>query len=1224
MVHDSDLFPAEAAKPVITAVSGRYNGIFLKGISANNDYTAKVQWNGTPGTVEFYANNTLKATVPGTAGGAAATFDMGQDFPGRFSAYANKVRVIARNSEGGVSAPFEKRVSIIPLPEATAALTPWFSVQSTDNEVHLAVDFDFPEPPIKQTIDLPVLGKFGAEVAANASFDYTVTDGDWEAALGVGAKGAQGKRGRRPLIPGITRSPKIKLYIGNKEISGRIEGLATGTATVANGITFDDVSLNVGAGTKLELGRVGVPQMLPGLSGMISKIPGLKGFVDTLSAIIYLDLAANGAGVFALDPRFKFDHLEMGGDFGLEAAYEPKLPMCEMRLYVGGKPGFTFQIPGEFIKELRCRVYAGAEFKAWLITLGPFEYVFVNVRIPEQGGQTAMTKTLAYRVAVSEGTAQKPIDRSYLKDGAPRFVVYEPLSLKTTMAAGGKAAGEMSRLEAFRAMRPGTSKQTLSIQGVTQQPVLLQADLPLIENVFPYSEPALADRGSELMLLYVSDNGASGELQFTDINWLRFDGTDWTEPAPIVSDTRAESSPKVAFDGNGDAVAMWERVKDPDFNTVDIEAMAAQMEIVWSHWDHLSGNWNTPVPITDNNCLDHNPILCGPMTDGSVLAVWTQNQANLLMGDANNPSSVLWTKWDPNSHNWSTPQTLVTALPYRLSESFAGAGSKAVYAWTRDMNGDVNTPDDQELFICQWDGTNWSSPSQLTNDAMADRNVRVAVSGSSDAYMVWQRVNNLVMDRNLRGTPSIVVRENSQTVAFMDYAMTVGPAGNLVLLWQEQSKEGVDAFYSVYDPASERWSKDNRIFADAPLERSFAPVWDDVGNLTVAYNRVDIQMTNKRVELEGGEIVDINNVPTPGRVDLGIFKRAIVKDLAIKQGDFTIEGTTYLPGDPIRLSANVSNTGDTSEENITVAFYDGNPGSGGIEIGRQVVGGWLDGATSGTAEITWPVTAPAGLHTIYAMVDPNGHISEVNEDNNLAFVNIGGTDLVPTLLSAKAQQGGSARIIVEVQNIGAPAAQQTTLALRRIDQNEPAISTVAVPALSPGRMAQVSLDLPEGTLSPGSVAFTITADDSNEVNDVDRGNNRITFSIYYPQAGDLDLDGYVGILDLATFISHWLETGCSDPNWCGQTDFNRSGSVDFVDFAILAEKWLWGFKTNWETGDFDNNGLINWADLKVFVAHWLEEGCTYPAWCEGADLNSSGKVEFSDFAVLARRWLEGE
>jgi len=231
---------------------------------------------------------------------------------------------------------------------------------------------------------------------------------------------------------------------------------------------------------------------------------------------------------------------------------------------------------------------------------------------------------------------------------------------------------------------------------------------------------------------------------------------------------------------------------------------------------------------------------------------------------------------------------------------------------------------------------------------------------------------------------------------------------------------------------------------------------------------------------------------------------------------------------------------------------------------------------------------------------------------------------VPTLLSAKAQQGGSARIIVEVQNIGAPAAQQTTLALRRIDQNEPAISTVAVPALSPGRMAQVSLDLPEGTLSPGSVAFTITADDSNEVNDVDRGNNRITFSIYYPQAGDLDLDGYVGILDLATFISHWLETGCSDPNWCGQTDFNRSGSVDFVDFAILAEKWLWGFKTNWETGDFDNNGLINWADLKVFVAHWLEEGCTYPAWCEGADLNSSGKVEFSDFAVLARRWLEGE
>src|SRR5207248_977431 len=145
----------------------------------------------------------------------------------------------------------------------------------------------------------------------NASFDYTVTDGDWEAALGVGAEGAQGKRGRRPSIPGLTRYPKMKLYIGNKQISGMIEASARGTGTFQSGITVDEVFGRGEIEARLELGRLGLPDLLgPGLSSAVAKVPGLGDLTKSISVIIYVIPEMDGAITFATKPAFNLDTLE--------------------------------------------------------------------------------------------------------------------------------------------------------------------------------------------------------------------------------------------------------------------------------------------------------------------------------------------------------------------------------------------------------------------------------------------------------------------------------------------------------------------------------------------------------------------------------------------------------------------------------------------------------------------------------------------------------------------------------------------------------------------------------------------------------------------------------------------------------------------------------------------------------------------------------------------------
>jgi hypothetical protein len=54
----------------------------------------------------------------------------------------------------------------------------------------------------------------------------------------------------------------------------------------------------------------------------------------------------------------------------------------------------------------------------------------------------------------------------------------------------------------------------------------------------------------------------------------------------------------------------------------------------------------------------------------------------------------------------------------------------------------------------------------------------------------------------------------------------------------------------------------------------------------------------------------------------------------------------------------------------------------------------------------------------------------------------------------------------------------------------------------------------------------------------------------------LEADCIADFNDLEIVASHWLESGCEYPSWCGGADLNVSRVVDLVDFALWAERWL--------------------------------------------------------------------
>ena len=138
---------------------------------------------------------------------------------------------------------------------------------------------------------------------------------------------------------------------------------------------------------------------------------------------------------------------------------------------------------------------------------------------------------------------------------------------------------------------------------------------------------------------------------------------------------------------------------------------------------------------------------------------------------------------------------------------------------------------------------------------------------------------------------------------------------------------------------------------------------------------------------------------------------------------------------------------------------------------------------------------PATNHVLYAQLDPANAIAEFDEANNTQSLKIGGVDLAVSLLSYGAMTNGSLRVTAQVQNLGAPSATNSTLAIRRYGDTNAPLATASIPLLEPGRLAQVALDLPAGTQPEGEQIYTIRADDTGATSDVDTNNNVNSFAV---------------------------------------------------------------------------------------------------------------------------------
>jgi hypothetical protein len=150
--------------------------------------------------------------------------------------------------------------------------------------------------------------------------------------------------------------------------------------------------------------------------------------------------------------------------------------------------------------------------------------------------------------------------------------------------------------------------------------------------------------------------------------------------------------------------------------------------------------------------------------------------------------------------------------------------------------------------------------------------------------------------------------------------------------------------------------------------------------------------------------------------------------------------------------------------------------------------------------------------------------------------------------------------------------------------------------------------------------------------------------------GTTDVGGFVGFNEEAVIKTSFWDTQTSGQSeMCGRQELgigcdNNNGKTtdrmqtastfleagwDFHDESANGVEDIWSicdgrdypqFAWQFLIGDFDGDIRVDFMDFALFAERWLESDNRF-FWCHGTDLTNDGKVDFDDLRVFAGNWL---
>ena len=1055
IAHNVARFTTGSCRPEVE-VDPKFGDYFLSGLSVDNVYRAEVDWNGSAyelppevpyGKVVFDLNGN-RVEENGLEWGAEHSYNMGGDFMTSLAGGGNALRVKAVTNGGYESLEQTLQPMVFPVPGwITRFAMSGFEVDLQASTVKYGRQVEYPDPHFEARYGVPSWVPYLG--GANMGIIETYAAVGAEACSdGSGTVGLSGNTGAQ-----LTE---------DKKVMGNIFG--QGDVRLGPGYGLDLTEATFGLGIRGEISEeMGVADLVPALRAaedwwLVGRLVKWFNQRATVEAAIGPEVSI----------RTKFrdvnDELRFRSGTGtglIDMSLTLTLRVIDSlkaSLTGGGTPRVVVQVPESgpwgYLKEIAIRLYAKAAITVWR-----FEEEWergVTCSLPEGGCEGDEGLSM---LALEGGRGWRLMGRDYVTDDYATF---------TALRAAPLIAGQATQ------------------------------ETEIVSNVFPLADPALAVRADgDRMLLWIHDDDGKPEAQGEEIYAAYWGGTGWIT-ATVTDDNYQDFRPQVAFDADGDAVAVWERSNtvhvSPTLNITYVQSF----EIASAQWVSATGAWSGVVTLTADSLLDISPQLARGQ-DGSLIALWRTNDGNDILGTAVHPVTLTYAVWDGGG--WSTPDVALVGLTDTLDVDLAVySATRAALVLARDTDGNVLTGNDTELFYATYDGAGWSGLTQLTTDAISDTAPALSYDGSGQPVIVWLRGDDpsagsgqaLVKQNGWSGSPTLV-RSSSTSGAFLDFDLLPDPSGNLALLWQALSGDGADIAYAIYDVVHDSWGDDSTLMDDSALEESFAPAFAADGTLYVAYSKVAMTLVTETVDISPTLTITVTNVPRPVRTDLYLLSHTIGHDLGIGDRDIALSTLNPAPGSSVVVSATVHNLGDLAVTGGEVAFYDGDPGAGGTRIGvTQTLVSPFRAATTDTVRVTWDVPVETSTHLLYVIVDPMDGVGESDEGNNQATRGV----VQPDLTVAWAHSTHTADTITlttAIANVGHVAAGVPfSVAFRAVDPLTGTLLGMAEVsgALDAAAQATVTLVLtePTGLGEVGDILWTV-ADAGDAVAEADEMNN---------------------------------------------------------------------------------------------------------------------------------------
>lgn len=1064
------------ARPRLESVRPTYaldRAYYLGGKSLENPIAVQVDWNGdlsgngaAPYGEVVFTLNGAATRIAGQSWGAAHTVDMGA-LLADYSCANNTLLIAAtRDVAGGEfrSLVYTVQPSVFPIPAWTTWLDGFhpgvWTLTPKPPQVDYGYAFAYPEPPFSALVKFPAWVPFVGDSEYGLRETQATINATQPSNPTPGAVEASGKTG---FVVG-----SFVVIPAGGEIAGSVSGDGVLGFSCEQGLRLSSGNIHIDYAGEI-VAEAGFLELVPAVNAL-SDIP----VVERL--LYWLRRFGKVRGVYKPEIGATLYYEEHDGELVWRTAQIPAsvsnevgvynwtqyLPMkVTMDLYGKTREELLYQIPPDpqtgYLQHWIIDGLFTARIKVWGLESRTFSHAF-SCPYPN------LWDCRNTNTEVTRASAWAPSPRDYVGRDYGRFVADAPT---LTAAANGATT--------------------------------------LVANAYPQPDLALATRADgHRLLAYIHDDDAKPHGHGQELRLLSSDGATWSAPVTATDDLALDFAPAVLYDDAGQGLVLWERAAWPADLTPTLSITLAQsMEIAACTWDGVA--CSAPVTLTQNSLMDHAPRLARG-SDGAVSALWYTHDGNDVLGSPTHPLTLTQAWWD--GAQWLTPTAVLTGQHDVLAVSFdVYSATQAALVYARDMDGDVESAADTELFYSTYDGVHWATPLRLTHDAVTDTAPLLAYDPAGALHLLWQRETAagpalLELTNSWAVTDATTLRSNVSPLA--GFALTRLPAG-LALTWRDLADGSLTG--SVYDGAAGAWSAD-RVFGAAAGEDvlgEYSLAGNPTGALELAYQTVSTVYVTETAAISPTLTITLPNVPSPGPGALAFITHPLAPDLTFDS--LTLDPANPAPGTVVTLTAVLRNAGALAAPSSTAHIrVDEN-----LVLTRSLAA--LAGGYTQTVPLTLTVSASQSPHTLAVQADPGNLIAESDEDNNTLAVTTSLPDLTVDSLHLEHGGGDTLNLTARIANTGVTVAQNFTVDMRA---DHPLTGTLlhtwTVASLHTG----LEITLSHAITAPVTTMW-ITVDATDAITEAVEGNN--TLGATLDRLPDLTLSAEDIALDTALRVT---------------------------------------------------------------------------------------------------------